>query len=147
MFLILTTGCQLNSHQEIPKQPLPAIRGTWKLISGTLIENGDTSITDYTKNLSFIKIINETHFAFLSHDLHHGKAADSAFSAGGGTYRLVDSLYTERLEYCSDRQAEGHDFTFTVSIKNDTLVQSGIEKIEESGVNLLNIEKYARLKK
>src|SRR5579863_10010507 len=110
MFLILTTGCQLNSHQEIPKQPLPAIRGTWKLISGTLIENGDTSITDYTKNLSFIKIINETHFAFLSHDLHHGKAADSAFSAGGGTYRLVDSLYTERLEYCSDRQWEGNDF-------------------------------------
>ena len=60
------------------------IVGSWQLISGTLIEKGDTTVTDYTKNKSFIKIINATHFAFLQHDLSKGKNADSSFSSGGG---------------------------------------------------------------
>jgi hypothetical protein len=47
--------------------------GTWQLLQGVLIEKGDTTITDYTKNISFIKIINDTHFAFLQHDLNKGK--------------------------------------------------------------------------
>ncbi|HEX8460641.1 MAG TPA: hypothetical protein VF623_04405, partial [Segetibacter sp.] len=51
----------------------PEMEGTWKLLEGTLIEKGDTAITDYTKGVSFIKIINETHFAFLQHDLTKGK--------------------------------------------------------------------------
>lgn len=123
------------------------IEGTWKLQTGTLIEKGDTTVTDYTKNLSFIKIINGDHFAFLNHDLTKGKdTATAAFSAGGGKYTLKDSTYTEHLEYCSDRQWEGNDFTFTITINNDTLVQTGIEKIESAGVNRLNIERYVRMK-
>lgn len=123
------------------------IRGTWKLLSGTTIEKGDTSVTDYTKNLSFIKIINETHFAFLQHDLAKGKDSSAVFVAGGGSYSIADSSYTEHLEYCSAREWEGNDFTFTVTIKNDTLVQKGIEKVENAGVNRINIEKYVRVKK
>ena len=42
---------------------------------------------------------------------------------------------------------ENNDFKFTVSIKNDTLIQTGIEKVEKAGVDRLNIEKYVRLKK
>lgn len=57
--------------------------GTWKLMTGTLIENGDTTVTDYTKNKSFIKIINGTHFAFLEHDLSKGKDSAADFVAGG----------------------------------------------------------------
>jgi len=121
---------------------LKPITGTWQLISGTLIEEGDTTHTDYTKNVSFIKIINNTHFAFLQHDLNKGK--DSAvFVAGGGSYSLKDSLYTEHLEYCSARDWEGNDFTFTIAIKKDTLIQRGTEKVESKGVN---IEKYIKLK-
>jgi hypothetical protein len=145
LFFMFATACRLNRHQETVEKTLPAIQGTWKLISGTLIENGDTSVTDYTKNLSFIKIINDTHFAFLSHDFHQGKAADSAFSAGGGTYRLADSLYTERLEYCSDRQWEGNDFSFVITIRKDTLTQTGVEKVSKAGINRLNIERYYRI--
>lgn len=121
--------------------------GTWKLISGTLIEKGDTLVTDYTQNVSFIKIINNTHFAFLHHDLTKGKNAIPVFTAGGGSYSLADSLYKEHLEYCSDRSWENNDFTFTIAIKNDTLIQSGVEKIESEGVNRINIEKYIRVKK
>lgn len=147
-FLLFIIGLGLASCFENPKssEALPII-GTWKLISGTIIERGDTTITDYSKDWSFIKIINDTHFAFFNHDLTKGKDSSAIFGAGGGSYVLADSLYTEHLEYCSDRAWEGNDFAFTVTIKNDTLIQSGIEKIENAGVNRLNIEKYVRLKK
>jgi len=128
------------------KASLPIV-GTWKLLSGSLIEKGHTTITDYTGNKQFIKIINDTHFAFMSHDLNKGKdSATALFSAGGGKYSIKDSIYTEHLEYCSDRQWENNDFQFTVSIKNDTLTQQGVEKIAGTNINRLNIEKYVRLK-
>jgi hypothetical protein len=96
-------------------------------------------------NLSFIKIINETHFAFLQHNKGKGVDSVAVFVAGGGKYSLKDSTYTEHLEYCSAREWEGHDFTFTITINNDTLVQSGIEKVESEGINRINIEKYVRV--
>jgi hypothetical protein len=73
------------------------IEGTWKLLTGTVVEKGDTVVTDYTKGKSFIKIINGDHFAFLTHDLGKGKSADSMFVAGGGGYSFHDSSYTEHL--------------------------------------------------
>ena len=146
--ITLLAACNVKTNTEDIKQTSLPIVGTWQLISGTTIEKADTSVTDYTQNLSFIKIINDTHFAFLKHDLTKGKdTATASFGSGGGSYTLTDSLYTEHLEYCSDRQWEGNDFTFTVTIKNDTLIQSGIEKVEGAGINRLNIEKYVRMKK
>ena len=148
-FLALGTiigSCNVNVKTNDPnRDPLP-IAGTWKLLSGTLIEKGDTTVTDYTKDVSFIKIINDTHFAFLQHSLKDAKDSTSSFDAGGGRYSLKDSAYTEHLEYCKEPEWEGHDFTFTITIKNDTLTQSGIEKVDNAGVNRLNIEKYVRLK-
>ncbi|MDQ6902369.1 MAG: hypothetical protein M3139_05075 [Bacteroidota bacterium] len=144
--VILLAACNPSTNSEKIKDVKLPIAGTWKLISGTLIDKGDTTITDYTKNISFIKILNENHFAFLSHDLSKGKAADSTFTAGGGRYDLKDSSYTEHLEYCSDRQWEGNDFNFTILIKNDTLTQTGREKVVNTGIDRLNIEKYSRMK-
>jgi hypothetical protein len=120
--------------------------GTWKLITATIIEKGDTTITDYTAKISFIKIINNTHFAFLQHDLTRGKDSSAVYASGGGKYFLMDNLYKEQLEYCNDRTWEGNDFEFAINIKNDTLIQKGIEKIEKAGINRVNIEKYVRLK-
>ena len=145
--IIISLSVSCTAKKETNNSSFLPINGTWQLISGTLIEKGDTLITDYTKKKSFIKIINDTHFAFLQHDLTKGKGADSSYSSGGGSYTIKDSLYTEHLEYCSARNWEGNDFTFTVTIQNDTLVQRGMEKIEGSGVNRLNIEKYFRVKK
>lgn len=142
---LLLTACTNKPAQDVPaKDRLPLV-GTWQLLSGTLIENGDTTVTDYTQKTPFIKIINDTHFAFLQHDLTKGK--DSAvYSSGGGRYNLTDSLYTEHLAYCSDRQWEGNDFIFTVTIKNDTLTQTGLEKIESAGINRINTEQYVRVR-
>lgn len=138
LVMLLLAACTAPMKTEVTTKP---IVGTWKLISGTLIEKGDTVVTDYTKDQSFIKIINDTHFAFLLHSI------DSAgvYGSGGGKYDLINNKYTEHLEYCSDRQWEGHDFSFTITIKNDTLVQEGREEIESAGIDRLNIEKYVRL--
>lgn len=144
---IAAISCNTDAPIESAKASSLNISGTWKLLSGTLIEKGDTTVTDYTKNKSFIKIINDTHFAFFMHDLNKGKdSATAAYSSGGGSYLLKDSTYTEHLEYCTAREWESNDFTFTVSINNDTLIQKGIEKIESEGINRMNIEKYIRLK-
>ena len=141
--LVIFAACNNVRDNTTNKVVIP-IQGTWKLLSGTLIEKGDTTVTDYTKATSFIKVINATHFAFLSHAVNKDSAA--SFSAGGGKYSLKDSQYTEHLEYCSDRQWEGNDFPFTITIHNDTLIQQGVEKIDSIGVNRLNIEKYVRVK-
>ncbi len=142
LMIIAISSCKENQDRATR---LPVV-GTWQLVTGTLIEKGDTVVTDYTKKRSFIKIINDTHFAFLLHDLAGGKDSTAAFGAGGGSYTLKDSTYTEHLAYCNDRAWEGHDFTFTLTLQNDTLTQRGIEKVEATGVDRLNIERYVRVK-
>ena len=143
----LLFSCATNSESEQSASSGQHLTGTWKLLSGTLIEKGDTTVTDYTKATSFIKIINETHFAFLHHDVDKGKdSATAVFSSGGGRYTLKDSTYKEQLEYCTAREWEGHNFEFTVVITNDTLIQSGVEKVESAGIDRINIERYVRVK-
>ena len=145
--LVILTSLCFACNNVPTKETENGIQGTWQLISGTTIEKNDTTVTDYTKDKSFIKVINANHFAFMGHDLNKGKdSATTFYSSGGGKYELKDSAYTEHLEYCNDRQWEGNDFSFTISIRNDTLVQQGIEKIDSIDVNRINIEKYVRLK-
>ena len=143
----LLTSCGNNAatKTETKDDKLP-IEGTWQLISGTLTEKKNTVVTDYTKDQKAIKIINGDHFCFLIHDLTKGKGAKPNFSSGGGRYTLVGDKYTEYLEFCNDRQWENNKFDFTVTIKNDTLTQQGIEKIDSLGVNRINTEKYVRIK-
>ncbi|TWV99211.1 hypothetical protein [Chitinophaga pinensis] len=47
-----------------------------------------------------------------------------------GTYTLVGDKYSEHLEYCSYRGWENQDFSFKMEIRNDTIIQSGEEKID-----------------
>jgi len=142
---IIISCNSVSTTEEPVKKGLPVV-GTWELFSATLVEKGDSVTTDFTRRgQKMIKIINPTHFAFLRHDLTKGK--DSAFySSGGGSYTLQGDQYTEHLDYCDDRGWEGHSFPFTVSVSNDTLIQTGIEKIDSLGINRLNIEKYIRVK-
>jgi hypothetical protein len=146
LVVVALASCTAKNGGEIVDSSSTPLIGTWKLIKGTVIEKGDTTITDYTQKVSFIKIINENHFAFLQHDLNKGKDSTAVFVAGGGSYSLKDCVYTEHLEYCSAREWEGNNFVFNIKIKNDTLVQSGVEKVESAGITRLNIEKYIRAK-
>ncbi len=145
LILFFGFGCQDPKGNNIDSVTASPIEGTWQLISGTIIEDGDTTVTDYTRDQSMIKIINATHFSFLSHDLKKGKDSTATFSAGGGRYTLSGDQYTEHLEYCSYREWEGNTFPFKLTILGDTLTQQGVEKIEDLGVERLNIEKYRRV--
>ena len=153
--LAVVAAITLSCNTATPKAEIvpdttaaPRVIGTWKLLTGTLVDNvkGVTTVTDYTKGKSFIKILNGTHFAFFNHDLNKGKGADSEFSAGGGHYTLVGNQYTESLEYCNDRQWENNDFPFTLAVTNDTLVIKGTEKVDSLHINRLNTEVYVRVK-
>jgi hypothetical protein len=77
--------------------------------------------------------------------LKKGQDSDAVFVSGGGRYSLTDSSYTEHLEYCSARNWEGNDFKFTITVKGDTLIQTGVEKVESEGVNRVNTERYIRV--
>ncbi|WP_428329766.1 hypothetical protein [Mucilaginibacter sp.] len=123
-----------------------SLNGTWQLVSGTTITKGVSVFTDYTKDQSMIKIINGTHFAFLKHNLHTQKDSSNKFDAGGGSYTLVGDKYTEHLDYYVDKNWEGKAFDFTVSIKNDTLIQKGLEKVEKENIDRVIIEKYVKVK-
>ena len=143
---LVLLSCGAGTNESTSKTSAKPIAGTWRLLKGVLVEKGNATVTDYTKDVSFIKILNDTHFAFLQHDLKKGKDSAAVFVAGGGRYSLNDSTYTEHLEYCSAREWEGNDFTFTITLKGDTLVQHGVEKVEGTGVNRINTETYVRVK-
>jgi hypothetical protein len=127
-----------------PQPDAVRMNGTWRLVSGTTITKGVSTVTDYTKDTKFIKIINDTHFAFLKHDLHPAKDSSNHFDAGGGSYTLNGNQYTEHLDYYSDHNWEGKPFTFTVTISNDTLTQRGMEKVENENIDREIIERYVR---
>jgi len=142
----IISSCETKQNTEKTAPPENPMMGSWELISGTTIQGKDTTVTDYTKNRKFLKIINSTHFAFVGHDLNKGKDTLAFYSSGAGTYTLKDSVYTEHLQFCNDRAWEGNDFTFHIVIQNDTLTQTGMEKVEKLGVDRMNIERYVRLK-
>jgi hypothetical protein len=140
VLLACTAGNEKKQAETI------AIKGTWQLVSATTVENGQESFTDYTKNQRMIKIINDTHFAFLRHDLTLNKEGKHNFDAGGGKYKLVGDQYTESLDFYNDKNWEGKTFDFKVKIQNDSLIQTGIEKVEAAGVDRIITEKYIKVK-
>lgn len=146
LFLISCDVKVSHDQQEAPQSDID-ITGTWKLISATIIEGGDTTVTDYTKGKEAIKMLNDTHFSFFQHDLTKGSDSTAVFAAGAGSYTLTGNRYIEHLEYCSYRPWEDHKFEFEVAVKGDTLIQSGVEKIADLNVDRFNTEIYVRMDK
>lgn len=122
------------------------IQGTWKLVSGETIDNGKSTPNVYPKDMEMIKILNADHFAFMDHHVNVAKDSSNHFDGGGGAYELKGDQYTEHLDFYSDKTVEHKAFTFTVTLKNDTLTQKGIEKNEAKGITRMVIERYVRLK-
>ncbi|WP_219226538.1 hypothetical protein [Pedobacter antarcticus] len=129
-----------NDKNELGAQ----LKGSWRLLSAVTLENGKTTVQDYSKAQKMIKIINDDHFAFLKHDLKPDTAGKNNFDAGGGSYKLIGDQYTESLDFYNDPNWEGKSFTFTIKIQGDTLVQTGVEKVEKAGVDRTITEKYLR---
>lgn len=144
---LLYTSCQQNKSAKETSEP-NQIQGTWKLVSNIVITKGDTAIVypAIGKEEIMLKMYNDSHFSFFTHDTKQGKTKDSIFTAGAGTYKLNGEDYSEHLEFCNFREWENHDFNFKLKIHQDTLVQRGIERIDSLNVNREIIETYVRLK-
>lgn len=132
------------SHKNVSRLDSNPLIGTWEMISAVTIKN-DSTFSNFNANQRMIKIINKTHFAFFRHDLNQGQDSTAVFVSGGGAYSLKNNQYQEHLEYCNYREWENNNFEFTIEIKNDTLIQSGIEKIEDINIEHKIIEKYIRI--
>ena len=110
-----------------------------------IITKGVSQVTDYTKGLKMIKIINGSHFAFLIHAVNTKKDSSNNFDAGGGAYTLNGDNYTEHLDFYKDKNWEGKSFAFKITFKGDTLIQTGQEKVDKEKINRTIIEKYLRI--
>ena len=49
IIFMIVLSCNTSVQNQETKQTKIPIEGTWKLITGTLVEKGDTVVTDYTK--------------------------------------------------------------------------------------------------
>lgn len=144
--LLLAAAIFVSCGENSDKQKSLPLVGTWQLISATSTER-DSTFSTFNPKTKMIKIITPTHFAFFNHDLTQGKDSTNAvFAGGGGEYTLKDSVYTEHLQYFNIREWEDHKFEFVVKIQNDTLTQSGVEKLEKLGIDRVIVEKYVRVK-
>ncbi|MCZ4223209.1 hypothetical protein [Pedobacter rhodius] len=133
-------ACKEKSEQAADNEQ--TIQGTWRLVSGKIVDKNSGKTSNYPMDFQMIKIINRTHFAFLKHSLNLKDS--TGFDAGGGSYSFDDGKYTEHLEYYSNKNWEGKTFDFKLSLINDTLIQTGVEKVEKEGIERRIIEKYIK---
>ena len=120
----------------------PTIIGSWKLVYNEIKEADSVQVKDLSKT-DFIKIINNSHFSFISQP----KDSLGSFYAGAGTYSFDGENYIETLKYIEYKPIRNHQFPFKIKIKGDTLIQSGTEKVEGINMNREIVEKYIRIQK
>jgi hypothetical protein len=143
--LVLLCACSDQKTTENSSKT-PAIMGTWELVSSKVITKEDTVDTYPLPNQEMIKMFTEKEFAFFKHDTNNAGKDSAVFSAGSGTYTLEGEKYSEHLAYCNYREWENHDFHFNLKLRNDSLIQTGIEKIDSLGIDQEIVEVYVRKK-
>ncbi len=145
LLTLLFISCNKQIEKEVKLMPevkiANSIVGTWKLVYGSVKENDSLTIKDVSKS-EFIKIINETHFAYFNQAYNEPRN----FYGAGGTYTLKDDTYTEKLTYTAWDDYRGRSFPFTVKISKDSLIQFGIEEVKEKNIKRYVVEKYIRIK-
>lgn len=134
--MLALVGC--NSKNSLTSNN---IEGTWKMVYAETQENDSLKLKDLS-NTTFIKIINKTHFSFFNQE----NSGNKNFYSGAGTYVLDNDTYTETLSFTNFEPIKNHQFSFKIKRKKDTLIQSGIEKVEEAGINRRIVEKYIKVK-
>lgn len=140
VLIILSCRNETRNTKTATVTKVSSIVGTWKLVYAETREKDSIEVRDITTS-DFIKIINSTHFAFLSQD----KKDASRSYGGGGTYTIDSDNYVEKLEYTSLDAYRNKSFPFKVEIKGDSLIQYGEEEIKEQNIKKYIIEKYTKL--
>lgn len=143
LFTSLLSACSHvnNSATKTEHKEFNELIGSWKLVYNEIRVNDTVEVKDLS-NSNFIKIINNSHFAFFNQV--EGKA--EGFYGGGGSYTLEGDKYIEHLDYISQVNFRNHVFPFTIEIKGDSLIQYGLEEVKEANIKRFIVEKYLRVK-
>lgn len=139
IFLITMVSCKKGVVLKVGDESNKII-GTWKLVYGEIKENDSVKVKDLS-NTEFIKIINDSHFAFFNQKIDD----DEGFYGGAGTYVLKDSIYIEKLDFIGVKSIRGHEFSFIIEFSGDTLIQYGLEEVKEANIKRYIIEKYIKI--
>jgi hypothetical protein len=117
--------------------------GVWELVSGK------TDSVPYAATLHARKFITKSHFAFISRDDNAVKdlktPADTlaflqSLAAGGGTYTLQSTIYTERPDFYPDPAYIGRDLPFTCRTEGDRLYQTGNVPVLQNGKRVRDVK-------
>lgn len=113
------SACQSTS--TVATNPPHPLEGTWELVSG-VYTNAEGSVTKVdASQVRAIKVLNPTHFAFLT-----VSAADGKFiRAGGGPYRIEGARYSETVRYASAPTMIDETYDFSYTVDGDTWHHSG----------------------
>ena len=103
--------------------PATELEGSWEYISRRMVY-ADTVVTEDLFAGPSYKILNSTHFAFGRQTIADGEAQNDVF-AGGGRYTVVDSVYTETIEYHSTAGLVGQKVVFKSRIEGELWFQTG----------------------
>jgi hypothetical protein len=103
-----------------------SVEGTWILVKGIIVTSEDTIKLPATENAVHMKIIGKTHFATLWQD----PTVDNYAGFNGGTYTYENGIYTENLEFLSDKASIGMVVRFRVRLEKDKFF---LESIAEEG--------------
>jgi hypothetical protein len=133
LVFVFLFGCKTTTVEE--KNP---IEGTWEMVSAKW-STPDTTylfpVTDYDRQ---ILMISRTHHVWIRQDT----SREGVYAFGGGKYTLGGDNYTELLEIFFNPKCIGKSVTFTMKVKGDTLIQSGIWPAKKFGIGEYDMDLY-----
>ena len=115
--ITLTVVVLASSQSRSDQAKTSQLEGTWEMVSGY-------GAIRPAQGRRQIKIFSRGHFVFALYNTETGKL----IWAGGGTYTLNGTSYTEHVDFMSEAISAGiagKDQSFTVTVEGDTLTQKG----------------------
>jgi hypothetical protein len=133
LVFVFLFSCTTNVQEK--KNP---IEGTWEMISAKWSTPDTTMFFPGTDHERMIKIITNKHFVFVNQDT----SRKNFYGFGGGKYTFEGDNYTEHLEIFSPPSWIGKSITFTMKVKGDSLIQSGILPIKKWDLGDYDMDLY-----
>jgi hypothetical protein len=120
---LLVFACQQNSPSpKIFPNVSTTLKGTYRLLD---LESQEDTVYKPMEGVEILKIFTKDQWISPAYLLKNKKVVNLA----GGIYTFVNNELTETLNYHSkDTVNIGHATTYQISLKGDTLYQSGIFK-------------------
>ena len=120
---LLVIACQQNTpSQKIQTNVKPTIQGTYRLLD---LESQEDSVYKPMEGVEILKIFTKDKWISPAYIQKNKKVVNLA----GGTYTFDGHQMLETLAYHSkDTVNIGHAATYQITLKGDTLYQSGIFK-------------------